>query len=271
MAWIYSRESEEFPWPSLLGCAPSPTASATSMLVACSCRGWPTINCAAHQFGMTLGLYERKISAASKSISSAEDSPAKTFPVQDLEQVWTESEADFTAKSSDLRIALDHDSFFWRTSPQSERVAQTTLRKTWPRSGMMRDGRLSKLPPLVPPIDAIDGGYLPTPTAASYGSSQNGSNANRPSGGTPSLQTRLRQNKKLLPTPTVADSRATARATTTTGISHDGETLTDATRSLTGISKALLSPRFVEWMMGFPIGWSDCDRSVTPSFHSPRE
>ena len=44
-----------------------------------------------------------------------------------------------------------------------------------------------------------------------------------------------------------------------------------AMRSLDGRSKALLSPRFVEWMMGFPIGWTDCDPSVTVSFRSQHE
>jgi hypothetical protein len=26
-----------------------------------------------------------------------------------------------------------------------------------------------------------------------------------------------------------------------------------------------LNPQFVEWLMGFPIGWTDCDASETPS------
>lgn len=126
--------------------------------------------------------------------------------------------------------------------------------------------------------------WVPTPTASQYGSSQNGINSSRPSGGTLSLAARDARRslwsttsnvtstttapapREIWPTPTVADSRASARSTTATGISHAGESLTDALRSHTGIGKALLSPRFVGWMMGFPDGWSDLNPSVTPSF-----
>lgn len=31
-----------------------------------------------------------------------------------------------------------------------------------------------------------------------------------------------------------------------------------------------LNPRFVEWLMGMPLGWTDCGASVTPSFQSWR-
>jgi hypothetical protein len=31
-----------------------------------------------------------------------------------------------------------------------------------------------------------------------------------------------------------------------------------------------LNPRFVEWLMGMPLGWTDCGVSVTPSFQSWR-
>ena len=29
-----------------------------------------------------------------------------------------------------------------------------------------------------------------------------------------------------------------------------------------------LNPTWVEWLMGFPLGWTDCDVSETPSFRS---
>lgn len=33
-----------------------------------------------------------------------------------------------------------------------------------------------------------------------------------------------------------------------------------------GVCQWELNPRFVEWLMGFPLGWTDCTQSVTPSF-----
>jgi hypothetical protein len=31
-----------------------------------------------------------------------------------------------------------------------------------------------------------------------------------------------------------------------------------------------LNPTWVEWLMGFPLGWTDCDASATPSFPKPQ-
>lgn len=72
---------------------------------------------------------------------------------------------------------------------------------------------------------------LPTPTASSYGSSQNGVNRTRPSAGTLSLWTRAAR-----------------------GAWPDGCT-----------DRGLLSPVYVEWLMAFPSGWSACEPLVTPS------
>jgi hypothetical protein len=43
-------------------------------------------------------------------------------------------------------------------------------------------------------------------------------------------------------------------------IKHGGE--------LSQTSSRLLNPLFVEWLMGLPPGWTDCDAVVTPSFRS---
>lgn len=297
MAWIFFRASEALPWPSLHGCAPSPTARSTSLLVACSCRGWPTLDCAKHQFGTTLPLFALSTLRANASTSSPPASPAKTSHSPDLEQAWLASAAGFIAKSCALSATFDRGLCSWKTLPQSESTLMP-LSKIWPRSGMTAGGQLLKLPDLVPRIAATAGGsLLPTPTASTYGSSQNGSNSNRPSAGTLSLGTRVARGMLLLPTPTAsdrkraggkaghtkkrqggphlaeavlwptpttADKRATARGTTTAEASHAGTTLTDALRSHTGKPGDLLSPRFVEWMMGYPITWTRLEHWATP-------
>jgi hypothetical protein len=102
----------------------------------------------------------------------------------------------------------------------------------------------------------------------------------------------LKEAVMLWPTPTVGDSRNSARHTTTTGKSHDGTTLVDATRvwptptardykgqnSAKHLAKpgghhnqlpnavalrgnvGALNPTWVEWLMGFPSGWTDLSR-----------
>jgi hypothetical protein len=74
------------------------------------------------------------------------------------------------------------------------------------------------------------------------------------------------------PTPCTTDAAAAARQTTTTGVMHDGVTLTDAMRAFdshlghpswmrghVGPSPAVLCPEFVEALMGLPRGWSELD------------
>ena len=90
-----------------------------------------------------------------------------------------------------------------------------------------------------PNLQSVAQKWFPTPTAQSYGSSQNGINGKgganeRPSAGTPSLMT-LAASGSLpsLPAP---------------------ETATDGSAS--SPSSLSLSPLFVEMLMGVPLGWS---------------
>lgn len=101
-------------------------------------------------------------------------------------------------------------------------------------------------------------GSWPTPTKSDYGSSQNGAARSKPSGGTPSISTRVRgwptpvkidakdpehpdpdERRQTMtdrvrargwPTPVKGDWKDSARHTTTTGIMHPGTMMTDAVR-----------------------------------------
>jgi len=153
-------------------------------------------------------------------------------------------------------------------------------------------------------------GEYPTPAATPYGSSQNGVDHERPSNGTPSLETRAqdwatplaraakgrsakRQGSLALPnqaqtwpTPTVGDSKASGSRNTPTSSAHAGVSLTDAvttgssagrrdretpTDGGDGSPPVVLSPLFVEALMGFPIGWTGFDALETRSYHSRRK
>lgn len=111
---------------------------------------------------------------------------------------------------------------------------------------------------------------LPTPSATPYGSSQNegGVNHDRPSRGTPSLET-LAIKGRLLPTPTARD--------------YKGPTVPNPQGNVglpnaLGQTRRVLSPQFVEWMMGWPLNWTcvcgrceviACEQSETVS--SPKQ
>lgn len=89
----------------------------------------------------------------------------------------------------------------------------------------------------------------------------------------------LGQVARRFPTPTAWDSRSTmqldeSEATyTSTGLRRrkrdDGNT---SNVGLSGQFTGELNPLWVEWLMGFPPGWTDCELSETPSsqkWHEP--
>ncbi len=119
---------------------------------------------------------------------------------------------------------------------------------TLPRAGMMRRGIVSPLPPSATVTRGIGStwsrGEYPTPTASSYGTSQNEGKVphNRPTKGVPSLHTWARALWGLpasLPVPPCTHP---------------------------GACKPALHPPFVEWLMGFPVTWTEIGRSGTQLF-----
>lgn len=153
----------------------------------------------------------------------------------------------------------------------------------------MRSGRISALPISALRIfDDASSSLLPTPTASIYGTQRGGSGVRRPSLDTMAQRGLLRVS---LPTPTVRDSKGP------TGKGFGGlcnalgakaprgllpTPTTEGNRNRRGISAksgdglqtavgGRLHPRFVEWMMGFPMDWtalpieSASARSGTPS------
>ena len=64
--------------------------------------------------------------------------------------------------------SFDPISSLWRTSQRSLFEDLEPSWVTWPRSGMMRGGTASQLPPLAPLTGATVSGLLPTPTAVCY-------------------------------------------------------------------------------------------------------
>ena len=89
---------------------------------------------------------------------------------------------------------------------------------------------------------------LPTPSASSYGTNIGGA-AGRVGKVRASLQTMAR--KGLLPTPTIKGNYNRAGASARSG---------DGVATVIG---GPLNPRFLEWLMGFPDGWTEIDSAET--------
>ena len=95
---------------------------------------------------------------------------------------------------------------------------------------------------------------LPTPTAARYGTRNNGKRGDGSTfktAGAPSLDTMASSGQ--WPTPTAQDSS-----------NNGGPSQAERnTPPLNCVAGGKLNPRWVEWLMGWPIGWASCEHSET--------
>ncbi len=167
---------------------------------------------------------------------------------------------------------------FWRTSQASFVVESNTFSEVWPRSGSMRNGAASVRPMLARHIDENESSYWPTvtgdlsprekryaqgglPLAAAAGmwptartSDTNG--AGEHGDGGPDLRTKARN----WATPD------TNRSSYSNG--HKGfinlreQVLSHQVQKVIGHTSThdtgqRLNPKFVEWLMGWPMGWLD--------------
>jgi hypothetical protein len=174
----------------------------------------------------------------------------------------------------------------WKTFQTSLMGELMPFSEPWPNSGSMLNMVVLKCPKLAETITEIDSSYLhtlskegvlwPTPTASQ-----------RATEGTTRIYRNLYLNKKgnlkIYPTPIASDS-------TKTNLTHHGKNLTllgavktyptptssehkyrlkgnsQASNSLNALAGGKLNPEFVEWLMGWPIGWTDLEHAETESF-----
>jgi hypothetical protein len=152
----------------------------------------------------------------------------------------------------------------------------TVFSETWPRSGLMRNGIAYQLPPLVPLTDATGPGLWPTPQTQYDGRSNQAwveakarADHKRRTGqykkgcGSPAMMD-LQRAVRLWPTPQAGDNR------------DRGNLSSPAVQRRALIGKQLmlsqvvsdesgaLNPTWVEWLMGFPLGWTVLPPSETP-------
>jgi hypothetical protein len=170
-----------------------------------------------------------------RSTSSRADSPANLFRLRvdgKLKPIRVGSGR--SSYASCLRY--DPVSFSWRTYSDSSIGAWPTSSVVFPRAGTMLNGVAYRRPMWVRPTS--DSGSLSWPTPK----------------GSPDKMGRPRPNDRgdlqaavtQMPTPT-ANRRS--------GLQSHGK------NAILG----QLNPTWVEWLMGFPLGWTDLEGSETPS------
>jgi hypothetical protein len=156
-------------------------------------------------------------------------SPAKTFHLSARVLVFLERAAGYGKNTPDLLARYDPTSSSWKTSQLCLVEGLATFSETWPRSGMMRNGIAYQLPPLVPATDETESGLWPTPSARDWKD-------------TPGMARQAGDRDRT-------DQLARAVYATENSLPGSGT----------------LNPTWVEWLMAFPIGWTDLNHSVTQS------
>jgi len=181
---------------------------------------------------------------------------------------------DYGANTPESFANYDPDTCLWKTYQLCLFEDYQLYSETWPRSGMMRNGSAYRRPPLVRRIGAIESSLWPTPVANDDNKSPEAHMAMKarmvggPRNTISSLNVMVKAIQQgkyphLWPTPTVPNGgRSPKGGMSLTGMTPDGKKrqidLAHFVRQSDGIS-GQLNPQWVEWLMGFPLGWTDLE------------
>jgi hypothetical protein len=266
------------------------------------------------------------LTAIGQSMSSAGASRAKTSALQARGQDSPGQGLVFGTSLQESFAKLAPDGSLWKTSAPSLLGDSEPFSKTWPASGLMRNGTAYQLVPLVRRTAGNESGLWRTPSAQEPGVKAERLTSREPGGQarhydkqtgrlaqiglsqqvqlramypTPSASqmpcegtvrlarqrwlagdctleeanaiagrdVRDKQGKvpAMWPTPTACQGHNNSAMNAGTG----GRAMLAAAASSDEEAKAMaggaLNPTWVEWLMGFPLGWTDLGDSATPS------
>ncbi len=174
------------------------------------------------------------------SMSLAEGSPAKTLAPLVVVPELTVSVPACGPKWPESFSKYDPASSTWKTAQCSLLGGLAEFSETWPQWGLMVSGECSVVP--IPALRTLDGDYglLPTPVTKGLDGGKSGRAA------------ALRRG--VLPSLTVCGNYNRKGASATSG---------DGLFTALGFTPP---PSFLEWLMGFPIGWSGLEPLATVRF-----
>lgn len=230
------------------------------------------------RFGMTFKLLTESRGEALLTLYLG-DFHARTLAQQEKVQESTANDQACGEKWRGSWVKYDHATSSWKTHQCSLLGDLEPFSETWPSWGLMRDGECWEQPTLALRIRGTESGLWRTPQAADAKSSivQKGYATNLThqvmkwptptahnaketnalseySRDTPSLTATIHM--RMWGTPKAQDSR---HAMTDRGKSNLGE-------QIAGLHGGKLNPTWVEWLMGWPLGWTDLKPLETDKF-----
>ena len=306
MSYIYLQEQgEESSVDSFSDIPRSALSSLRNTLGESSSKGSETASCHDSQSGTTSELSTLGLGEESRT-SSVAGSPVRTSVQQEKEQGSKASGPDCGERWPESFAKYDLDSSLWRTHQYSLLGDLELFSETWPRWGTMRDGACWEQTTQARHTSGKGSGYwqtpvaddsvnrlkgkinsrgepklsaqvlLPTPTASSYGNNRGGSSGRK---GEVRLSLASMASQDSWPTPTVCGnynrkgvSKKSGDGLATAVWSKDGKSRMDQLPNRVAYGgdqtrqKGQLNPEWVEWLMGWPIGWTDLNPSGMVKF-----
>jgi hypothetical protein len=196
--------------------------------------------------------------------------PAKTSAMPAEALVLQVSGAVYGSIMPVLLARYDRSSSSWKTSERCFIEGWMPFLEAWPRSGMMLSGTAYQLPTLAHTTDATGSGLLPTPRAIdgrSAGTGTKDATITRRAASSFGLnlaETVQAQVRGLWPTPNANDNRDRGNLSSpcVQRRARIGKQL--MLSQVVSDQSGALNPPWVEWLMGFPDGWTDLSSSETP-------
>jgi hypothetical protein len=188
---------------------------------------------------------------------------AQTSPVPEREQASTEKPAQCGSTWPGSLAKFDPDTHSWRTHQCLLFEDSTECLETFPRWGLMRDGELWEQSTPALRTEETESGLWPTPRAQEPGRTTEGYGR-----GLAELIEGKEQKQKVWPTPVRSDCQQRRKTENWNG--NDLVSQVTELEELNGNKQpkagGQLNPNWVEWLMGWPLGWTDCAASATDKF-----
>ena len=176
---------------------------------------------------------------------------AKTLAQQEKAQALMESEAECGEKWRASFTKYDPDLRLWKTHQCSLLGDLEPFLETWPQWGLMRDGECWEQRTLEQTTRGTESGLLPNVVDSFHTPNTTGLD-----GGSNSRKA-LKKRQEKLPTPTAHNAK---ECNSPSEKNRNAPTL--ATHA-----GGKLNPMWVEWLMGWPLGWTDLRPLATDKSH----
>jgi hypothetical protein len=256
MSWHYSRalvaaysaanslDGAAFVLSKLIATHEDPCSPAKTMGALLRSRYGTTCEPSTADLGAALLTWFR---GASRARTSASPAPAKEL---------TASAAGSGGKWPASLAKWDRASCSWKTHQRSLLGDWEPFSETWPRWGMMRAGECWAQSTRAPRTNGSESGLWPTPRAQDREGLEAGKRRDSPGLG---VVVRV---PRLWPTPCAQD----AKNSTLPPSQAERDSIPGYLLSSGEQPGGKLNPTWVEWLMGWPIGWTDCAVSATDRF-----